>query len=410
MKGVKLDGRVNVECIGGENRRYRLQKYLEANSVDTVLIAETWKHSSLIDAVWAKYLGFNVICREYSSYWFPYYSNQLQLMTEKQKVYSAVDALTCESENDKMLWRGTVPCIVEVLPGSVNAECDSENRVSRDNQLIFVGDVTHLNGRDFIPQIMSRISQKIKNVRLLVCGAFTSEGERYEFDQAVKNRGISENITVLGTVPNVCDRIKESRIVIRPTYAEEDSAAVDAALAFGVPVVVWNLTGRFGDQKEGVIRAEKFNGDAFADAVVNLLKDEAAWKLASENCLKGAARRSSENILNKWKCLFKKIQEGNTERNGSLLPPEVLNSINAGQEAIEYYLANHVHKRPVEYRDVIHEVVREVPCRYIPDDQLVKIRRYDKLKKVFDSLCPAGTKRKEIARSFVLAVGKKLVR
>ena len=144
---------------------------------------------------------------------------------------------------------------------------------------------------DILP-VWERVLARRPGTTLRLMGGMSGEGEVLA---EIRRRGLDGVISAPppggGLLPaeTYYSRLKEARVLFAPSHEEGWGIAVCEAMAAGVPVVAYDLPVYRRIYGDAFRKVTCFDHDAFADAIVSLLDDKAAWAAARRIGLEKAA-------------------------------------------------------------------------------------------------------------------------
>jgi glycosyltransferase involved in cell wall biosynthesis len=129
----------------------------------------------------------------------------------------------------------------------------------KNSELIFLGRIKNSKGVFDLPHIISLVKKDYPKIKLKIIGNGSHE-DRLKLENLIETYNVSENIIVLNNLSDedVILQLRDSSILIQPSYEEGFGLSVLEALASGMRVVLYNLP----------VYKEHFNG--FDLSYVNL--------------------------------------------------------------------------------------------------------------------------------------------
>ncbi len=153
------------------------------------------------------------------------------------------------------------------------------------NNSVIVGVVGRLNkqkGLAFFLRAACEVLKVEKRVQFLIVG----EGpQRYELERLSKRLGIDQWVVFSGFRADVPSVLSVMDIFVMPSLVEGFPLSLLEAMAVGKPVIASNIGGIpeiVKDRESGILVPPR-DPEALAEAIVELLKDRANWKVMGEN-------------------------------------------------------------------------------------------------------------------------------
>ena len=132
----------------------------------------------------------------------------------------------------------------DVLNNIISIE-DLEKKIDKDREkyeydVVYCGRLTEQKNPMRMIDIFEKLKLKKQNVKIVVCG----NGDLFDdFKNEIKNRGLEDNVQMLGFVANPFDIIFHSKIMILTSYFEGTPMTALESLALGTPIVSTNIDG-----------------------------------------------------------------------------------------------------------------------------------------------------------------------
>jgi glycosyltransferase involved in cell wall biosynthesis len=217
------------------------------------------------------------VWRPYRSYTGGLRSN-LMLLNEKLSLFlckrsaDIVFAINDETKNF-MTGKGFNANKITLMRNGVEHELIKSVKVeTKEYDASFCARLVKRKGIYDLLGIWEKVLKCFPESRLVVIG----QGEEYEdLHKAIRTKGLEENITLTGYVPDK-EKIaffKSSKIFLYPSYEESWGITVTEAMACGLPVVCYNLSA-YNFLLGGIIRLTVGNKELMASSIIKLLNDE----------------------------------------------------------------------------------------------------------------------------------------
>lgn len=134
-------------------------------------------------------------------------------------------------------------------------------------------------------EIWNKVVQKKPRAKLAMIG----DGPLMnDVRNKVEKLGLDKNIDLLGYVFDGDKKYKtfaRSKMVAHPAYYDSGGMASAEAMAFGLPVVGFNLKAYKSYYKKGMVKVKKGDKDKFADAILKLLSNTRTRKKVGKEAL-----------------------------------------------------------------------------------------------------------------------------
>ncbi|GEM_PF-1573966 len=182
---------------------------------------------------------------------------------------------------------------------------------------IFIGGVTYRKGVDKLIQIWVEFAKIYHDTKLFIVGPRSTHegamGDQYCTDvilSYLQQNGLSDKVQLTGNIENVVSYLQMSDVFLFPSTLEGMPNVVLEAMACGLPVVTYNVSG-ISDIITNGFDGEIINlndNDSFLHSIISLYEDRHKCKLYSERArLTICDQFNVANIANKYKVLYKKL-------------------------------------------------------------------------------------------------------
>ncbi|KQX16431.1 MULTISPECIES: glycosyltransferase family 4 protein [unclassified Ensifer] len=199
-----------------------------------------------------------------------------------------------------------------VIANAVNLPSGWKKRRG-NNTLTAVGRLTWQKGFDLLLQAFAKVAPKHPDWKLVIWG----EGEaRKELEDLRDQLGLTERVELPGVTARPGLWVETADVFVLSSRYEGWGIALLEAMASGVPVVSfaceWGPTDMVRDGENGILVS---NGDvdALAEALSNVLENDALRARLGANAEASARKYSAENILAQWDTIARSALNHRTE-------------------------------------------------------------------------------------------------
>lgn len=242
---------------------------------------------------------------------FAYWFSQLPV---KPLIKKFADKVIVNNENEKKQFPGhSAKGKALVLIGAVPLDDIQKYKFANANLLeikkydaVFQGRFHPQKGVVELIDIWSKVVKKIPDAKLAMIG----DGPlMIDVKQRIEMNKLKKNVKLFGYVfdgPKKYKIFAQSKIVLHPSFYDSGGMAAAEAMAFGIPCVGFDLVAYRSYYPKGMIKVELGDLDAYANAIVNLLRNnklrlrvgsEAYSMIASDWDWKKRANNLLEEIL-----------------------------------------------------------------------------------------------------------------
>jgi glycosyltransferase involved in cell wall biosynthesis len=197
----------------------------------------------------------------------------------ERKLAQQSDLVWCASGEDKQVMQREVPeKRIEVVP-TIHELRDRGKPFADREGLLFIGNLAHRPNDDavlfFMQEVYPRVRQKLPVVRLDIIGDNPSAAI------AAYN---SEDVRVLGYVPNVEPYLRDRRVFVAPLrFGAGIKGKVGEAMAHGIPVVTTSIGAEGFGLTHGLDVMIADDPESFADAIQQLYSQKELWERVAFN-------------------------------------------------------------------------------------------------------------------------------
>lgn len=238
---------------------------------------------------------------------------------------SRTDCLACVSEKLSDYMKHTVhisPSLVTLVPNGIDIDLFSPvwHRMSYPLRsfhgfpsdarvLVSVGRMETLKGHRYLIAAFARLRQKYDFLRLWILG----DGRLKEQTKAmVTDLGMSDDIVLPGSVPNVADYLRESDLFVLPSLSEGTSMAILEAMASGLPIVACDVGGNRDilSRREIGLLVAPASPSALEDAIQEIILDPVrCYRLGREAHGLAHEEYSSQAMVKHYERIYSKLLE-----------------------------------------------------------------------------------------------------
>lgn len=193
-----------------------------------------------------------------------------------------------------------------VLPNPLNPVfLNTEPVMEKENTIMATGRLDYNKNHAMLINAFSQIAKEYPDMKLVIFG----EGEkRAELEELIAKRELQDRIELPGSVSDVADKIKKTRIFALTSYTEGLPNSIMEAMALGAAVVSTNCPCggplELIENEENGILVPVGDANALADAFRKILSDEVLEKKLQENALKLREEYHPDNVNKKWEEAF----------------------------------------------------------------------------------------------------------
>lgn len=223
------------------------------------------------------------------------YKSYLTFCKEREdqeiNTYANYDKIICVSDFTKNSFKDVSKnCSGQILsiPNVLNTSLMKESAVKfkpdydGDFNIITVGRIDPIKRPSVIPEILSCILRKIKNVHWYIIGPTIWQSELDKLLYEIKKYDVEDNIHLLGQKDNPYPYIKNANLLVNTSVSEACPYVVNEAKVLGIPVVCTD----FGSAKQFIrngIDGFSVPLEKMADTITKLIINTQSYNSIKEN-------------------------------------------------------------------------------------------------------------------------------
>jgi glycosyltransferase involved in cell wall biosynthesis len=195
--------------------------------------------------------------------------------------------VTSEPDKDILISKYNYLKPVIVVKGGVDLSLPRlvEEPLTKTYDAVFIGRLHPQKGVIELVEIWDKVCAAIPDAKLAIIGNGDLEED---LRKKIAKSGLEGNIKLFGFVDGL-DKIrifKDSKIVVHPAIFDSGGMAAAEAMSCGLPGVSFDLPALKTYYPIGMVKVDCFNLDAFAEAIIRLLRDESLYKSKAAEALK----------------------------------------------------------------------------------------------------------------------------
>lgn len=216
--------------------------------------------------------------RDGNNYIVSYFSRFLQGISLKliRQIASKVFVLS-EIGREELLKEGFPSSQIVVSGAGINLAKQKQKPTKRKDQIVFVGRINITKGAFDLIRIFSLIHQKKHHLKLIMMGG-ASNPDLEKLRDFIRSYKLSGKVNYMGFVSEeIKDRIlSESKALVLPSKEEGFGIVVMEALAFGTPVVCYDLPALKAvfSRYQLVSFVKSFMEQKFADKIIEVVSEK----------------------------------------------------------------------------------------------------------------------------------------
>lgn len=173
--------------------------------------------------------------------------------------------------------------------------------------LFYAAALNHNKHQDLLIDVVSKLKDRIPNIKLLLAGRGPSE---INYKERAKQLGVENNIEFLGFRGDIPDLLMLSDIVVASSRREGLPVNIMEAMATGLPLVVTNVRGHrelVSNGENGFI-IELDDVEGFANSIEELYKSEELKYEFGKKGIKLVQKYALENVLTEMQEIYELLR------------------------------------------------------------------------------------------------------
>jgi glycosyltransferase involved in cell wall biosynthesis/LmbE family N-acetylglucosaminyl deacetylase/SAM-dependent methyltransferase len=210
---------------------------------------------------------------------------------------------------------------IVVVPNALAAggyEYDSAIKRT-SNTVLYAGRIEERKGIQVLLEAAAQAKQQLPGTRFVIAGGFHSSFSAARFASVVDNLGLQDSVELLGSIDtkDLARWYQRATICVLPSYYETFGLAALEPMLFGTPVVATSASAlpEVVSEETGLL-VPAGDAGALANAIVDLLQDDAKRQRLGEACTKRAAAFGIDRLLSvnerlyRWSATSDEAQPG----------------------------------------------------------------------------------------------------
>jgi glycosyltransferase involved in cell wall biosynthesis len=183
--------------------------------------------------------------------------------------------------------------------------------------ILYIGTIIRKKGVFELPEIFNKVRSQFPEARLVLIGSDSEDiatGSRSTWGLVKQKFYPSDldGVSYLGKIPysEVQEYIKKANVCVFPTYAETQGMVTIESMAMQKPVVNSNIgwAQELMEHAKSGFLVHPADHEVFAQHIVDVLKDEALYKLVGNEALRLVANRFDiQNVVEQNICFYKSL-------------------------------------------------------------------------------------------------------
>jgi glycosyltransferase involved in cell wall biosynthesis len=225
-----------------------------------------------------------------------------------RRTYGGLDALVVLTEADRRLYTEFLRGATRVvrIPNAVPELAGPRSDVSSP-VVLAAGRLTRQKGFDRLIPIFAKVARQEPGWTLRICGTGI---QRPYLEQRIEEREMARHISLLGNVRNMAEQFEQASLFVLSSRREGFPMVLIEAMSKGLPVVSFDVPTGPADlvaHGETGFLVPRGDGDALADAMLELIRDEPKRRRFGAAAAERAREYSLEKVGRSWDELLTRL-------------------------------------------------------------------------------------------------------
>ena len=172
--------------------------------------------------------------------------------------------------------------------------------LKKDYDLVFIGRLAPVKHVETIVRAISIVKEALPSIKMVIVG---DGEERSKLEELTRSLGLTDQIDFAGYQSNTWEWYNRGKISLLTSEREGFPYTVIESLRSGTPVIISNcgdVTDIVKDSFNGRIISDYRDYNAYAEVIIELIKNPDLLDFYSKNCLKSFEHNASVPVENIW--------------------------------------------------------------------------------------------------------------
>ena len=291
-------------------RYARLPELLKSGQVDTCLTFDHFQPNFYFDLLTARKLGIRTIAMEHTTFAFPLYSAEPELLQLRQAVYPRTNIVTCLSRSDEYVWNSQ-GINARYMPNPLTFDLRGRPPERKNKTLIFIARMVPGKGVLDALKTVEKVRERHPDVKLFMLGSFSDPAFERGLRDFVLVHHLEEAVEFTGFTTEVGRYLDQSSIHLMPSSIEGYPMTLMEAKSYGLPTVAYSLPYlEAGREEYGTLMVPQGDHSAMAEKVSGLLDDFDKLNELGRKAWDSLRLFDNEQVFKRWRAVFEWLGSG----------------------------------------------------------------------------------------------------
>ena len=237
------------------------------------------------------------------------YREDSDALGERSQSYRLADGVVALSEMDRLFWSRINPR-TRFIPNPCFARPNEARRARFGKHILWVGRLSAEKQPLEIPRIMRELTARDPQIICHVVGD-DKPALRQRLEESITAEGLSDNVILEGFQRDVAPFYEACSVCLMTSVREGYPLTLYEAAAFGMPTVYYELPWlSYCSDTEGGIAVPQGDAAAAAEAILELVHDQALWQAHSDALFRSAQIHGERDVAEDWLALISDLETG----------------------------------------------------------------------------------------------------
>ncbi|MDO4940311.1 MAG: glycosyltransferase [Erysipelotrichaceae bacterium] len=236
-------------------------------------------------------------------------SNKI-IRTLRDDLYKHANGIVVQTSDNKNYFSKDVQdkCSVIMNPFVMKDKIGSALKANKEDLIVSVGRLEKQKNQEMLINAFAELNDKYPTYKLVIYG----EGpNRDTLQELINSKSLQEKVLLPGSVDDVLDKIKSTKLFVLPSNYEGMSNALAEAMCVGLPVISTNVSGAsdlITNNENGLI-INIDNKQELINAIDKMLTDEEFSNKCANNATEISKKLDIDVICDEWLEFISKVKK-----------------------------------------------------------------------------------------------------
>lgn len=301
---------ITEKSLAAFEARFALwEQYLAQYRVD-IMVYHAWQDPVMMlpDAITFRMLGVPLVMHTHGLFCVNYINTNMTYAYQNARLsryYRLADLVVALSETDEAWWKSCgLRCMRTMNPAGLTLSVPESPLCGKN--ILFVGRISPEKQMLDLLRIMELVHEKDPQAKLVIAGAADDEEYEAQVQSAAKQKHLEGCVEFAGYHKQMQPLYAQAAVQICTSRFEGQSLAISEGRICGLPLVTYELPNSdFIREGKGMFVVPQNDVQGAADAVVQLLSDEALRRCMGRQARQSAQQAFGQDMAAHWDAIFR---------------------------------------------------------------------------------------------------------